>query len=59
VVANAFAERDFTVVATVDIDQNSNATIKDDICNLDPSTLTAVADSLIDTVEASTLHNHN
>jgi len=54
VVANAFADRDFDVIATIDNDPASNATIKDDICNVDPSKLSGVADCVWASPDCST-----
>ena len=42
VVTNAFADRNFNTIASVDNDPKSNAAIKEDICDFDPSTLPSV-----------------
>lgn len=46
VVSNSFADQYFDVIASIDSDETSNASIKDDIRNVDPSSLSGVADAL-------------
>ena len=46
VVSNSFADAGFDVIASIDIDKNSNASIKDDIRNVNPSSLSGVADGM-------------
>lgn len=53
-VSNAFADRGFNVIASIDIDKNSNATIKQDIRKIDPSTLSDVADAIFASPDCST-----
>lgn len=53
-VSNAFAEVGFDVIASIDIDDESNATINQDICLVDPSSFSAVADCIWASPDCST-----
>lgn len=53
-VSNAFADRGFDVIASIDIADDSHATLKEDIRNVDPSALSAVADCVWASPDCST-----
>jgi site-specific DNA-cytosine methylase len=44
IVSNEFVDRGFNLIASIDVDKNSNATMKVDIRDVDPYALSAVAD---------------